>query len=76
MSIPSNLPPWMLRAIWQGDTDTLQNRAPCICCCAEHTFDHCAARLWGGCRGQDAITSADIDKWAKHYGIPRGQFLG
>jgi hypothetical protein len=71
----ANLPVWMVDAIWAGDLDTLEERAGCICCCAEHTFEHCPARLWEGCRGQGALTRADIDEWARHYGMTREEFL-
>lgn len=68
------------RAIWEGDLDTLQELAPCRCCCAEHTFEHCPARAWFGCRGQGSMTSADVDSWARHYqqhhGMTRDQFFG
>jgi len=55
-------------AIWAGDVDTLNELVPCICCCAEHTFDHCRARAWGGCRGGDELTPhAEAEVWAAHY---------
>jgi hypothetical protein len=75
MKLTSNLPKWMERAIWEGDVDALQERAPCVCCCAEHTFESCPARLWRGCRGQDSLTRKDIDEWARHYGMTVYDFL-
>ena len=72
----SHLPRWMEKAIWDGDVDLLRERAPCICCCDEHTFEHCPARQWEGCRGQGTPTRFDIDEWARHYGMTREEFLG
>jgi hypothetical protein len=54
-------------AIWAGDVDTLCRLAPCECCCGDHTFEQCAARVWGGCRGQGSMTRADEESWARHY---------
>lgn len=34
------------RALWAGDTDTLDELAHCRCCCHEHTFEDCLAPLW------------------------------
>jgi len=76
MLVTEHLSRWMEDAIWAGDLDVLQQRAPCICCCAEHTFDHCPAREWGGCRGQGALTEDDVRGWAEHYGMTLGEFLG
>ena len=39
------------RAMWAGDVGLLSELAPCRCCCHEHTFEDCVARLWNGCRG-------------------------
>jgi hypothetical protein len=61
--------------LWEGDIEALQAELRCECCCAEHTFEGCPARLWGGCRGQDTMTRADIELWAAHYGMTREQFL-
>lgn len=67
-------------AVWAGDVDRLQEIAPCVCCCADHTWEDCPARLWGGCRGQDTLTRADRDGWAEHYekfhGLTREEFFG
>lgn len=58
-------------AIWAGDTDALNQLAPCKCCCAEHTFFNCPARAWYGCRGQTAEV-VDEDAWAAFYRRTRG----
>ncbi len=72
------MPAWMQQAIWEGDQDTLQERAGCVCCCSEHTFSSCPARLWEGCRGQG--TEEDTEGWERHYerfhGMSREQFYG
>jgi hypothetical protein len=53
------------RAIWEGDLDKLQELAPCGCCCGEHYFRHCQARVWGGCRGNhDDVEEAE---WQRFY---------
>jgi hypothetical protein len=68
--------------IWAGDVDALCRAAPCICCCADHYFDHCPARRWGGCRGQGSPTraerDADLESWIRHYAdrMTRAEFLG
>lgn len=54
-------------AMWAGDTNKLDEIAGCICCCHEHTFGHCPARQWNGCRGQFTMTYADEAEWAQHY---------
>ncbi len=62
------LPPRLARALWEGDLDTLQELAACVCCCQEHTFTTgCPAYAWGGCRGQGAETPADREGWVQHY---------
>lgn len=76
MATLGQLPRWMQDAIWEGDLDVLQERAPCVCCCSEHTFDHCPARAWEGCRGQGSMTQADVEAWAAHYGMTLSQFYG
>lgn len=66
-------------AMWQGDLDKLNAMAGCGCCCYEHFFEHCAARVWGGCRGQASLTRADYAEWEKHYRdhhLSREQFYG
>lgn len=66
-------------AVWAGDIDQLDALAGCICCCDEHTFEGCPARLWHGCRGQGAMTRAEEEAWAEHYrkfhGMPREEFF-
>jgi hypothetical protein len=68
------------RALWEGDLDKLNALAGCGCCCDEHFFEHCAARAWGGCRGQHSLTRADYAAWEahyrKHHGLSRDQFYG
>jgi hypothetical protein len=67
----------LTKAMWEGDLDRLHELAPCGCCCDEHTFGNCPARLWGGCRGQDSV---DHDAWQKFYeqtcGMPYDTFYG
>lgn len=70
------LPTWMEEAIWDGDVDTLSERAGCVCCCDVHTFESCPARAWYGCRGQHTPTQADLDEWVRHYGMTRDEFFG
>ena len=38
-------------AMWAGNMDWLHENAECVCCCWEHTFMGCPARIWAGCRG-------------------------
>lgn len=63
------------RAVWEGDTDWLDEHYGCGCCCNEHTFEGCAARMWGACRGQGTMTQAELDSWARHYGMTLDEFL-
>lgn len=67
------------QALWSGDIDTLNELAPCRCCCHEHTFDGCLARAWFGCRGQFTMTHTEEESWARHYesahGMTRDQFF-
>lgn len=60
------------KAMWEEDTEYLQENARCECCCADHTFGNCPARLWNGCRGQDTMTWVEIESWAKHYELFHG----
>lgn len=65
------------RAMWEGDLDKLDELAGCICCCDEHTFGHCPARYWGGCRsglpvGETPFTVAE--EWRTFYGMTQEQF--
>jgi hypothetical protein len=70
-------------AMWAGDVDTLHELAPCGCCCHEHTFSSCAARVWGGCRsglGPGETLEGDEQAWKEHYarfhGMTEAQFYG
>lgn len=73
-------------AMWAGDLDQLHELAPCACCCHEHTFPDCEARLWGGCRsGQPYGWGPEDDhrelrSWIRHYerfhGMTEAEFLG
>lgn len=74
------------RAMWEGDVDKLHEIAPCACCCHEHTFPCCDARLWGGCRsglpyGYGPEQEAEyIRSWQQHYeryhGMSEAEFYG
>jgi len=57
------------------DLDYLHTHYKCECCCSDHTFSGCKARLWGGCRGQGTLSNDEISEWARHYGMTREQFL-
>lgn len=59
-------------ALWAGDVGQLDRLAPCQCCCADHTHEGCPARQWHGCRGQDSMTRADHESWARHYAQNHG----
>ena len=67
-------------AMWSGDTDRLNEIAPCRCCCHEHTYADCPARAWNGCRGQYSWTRNDDEAWARHYqkhhGMSYDEFYG
>lgn len=70
-------------AMWAGDLDTLNEIAPCGCCCDEHTHAYCEARLWEGCRGglPYGVSEHDItEEWqqfyAKHRGMTEDEFYG
>lgn len=73
-------------AMWAGDLDTLQEMLPCGCCCNEHTFPHCEARLWGGCRGGMPYGWGPeeefgyLQSWQRHYarfhGMAEADFYG
>lgn len=42
----------------------------CDCCCAEHTFASCLARVWNGCRSglpYGADQYEDYESWKDHY---------
>lgn len=67
-------------AMWDGDLELLDELAHCRCCCHEHTYEDCPARLWNGCRGSGAMTRADVESWVQHYaahhGMTRAAFFG
>jgi hypothetical protein len=69
-------------AMWAGDTDLLWELAPCRCCCEEHTFEDCPARVWNGCRSGlgPAHETNELRSWARHYrtahGLTQRQFFG
>ena len=59
------------QAMWDNDTDRLDELAPCICCCSDHTFSSCLARIRNGCRGSNS--DRDIhESYAKWYFEIRG----
>ena len=71
------------RALWAGDYAALDELAPCVCCCSEHTFEGCAARLWFGCRGSygsDRDPSNEEERsWLRVYqarGMTEEEFYG
>ena len=64
------------RAMWEGDHNKLHDLAPCICCCHEHTFERCPARVWEGCRGSGSLTYADVEAWREFYGMTAREFYG
>lgn len=57
------------KAIWADDRATLDRLAPCDCCCWEHTFLYCDARIWNGCRSGLGLGEIAYDEraWAQHY---------
>lgn len=67
-------------AMWDGSVQLLDDLAPCRCCCHEHTFESCPARLWHSCRGQGSMTYDDERSWLQHYvtyhGMTEDQFYG
>tara|TARA_Y100000815_G_C13254983_1_gene466989 strand:- start:365 stop:643 length:279 start_codon:yes stop_codon:yes gene_type:complete len=70
------------KAIWEGDEETLHALAPCECCCGEHTYLRCPARLYQACRSglNYEETTPNEDSWLKHYtqhhGMTVEQFYG
>lgn len=64
------------QAMWDNDQDTLNELAYCHCCCDEHTFEDCLARIVGNCRGQGTVTRRDLQGWMEHYGMSSDQFYG
>lgn len=61
-------------AIWAGDVDTLDEMAPCVCCCSEHTHLGCPAREWRGCRSGLGPGEEPYDEsaWMRHYKANHG----
>lgn len=76
---PDELKKAIEQAMWDGDTDRLDELAPCGCCCWEHYHWDCPARVWNGCRGQDDI-HGERAKWQEHYkkfhGMTEAEFDG
>jgi hypothetical protein len=68
------------RAMWNGDLDQLSELAGCGCCCHEHTFEQCPARVWNGCRGSGSMTVDEEQSWLDHYqqhhGMTEERFFG
>lgn len=58
--------------MWAGDRDRLDELAPCRCCCFEHTFTTCPARVWAGCRGYGSEATLTDDDWQRFYAETRG----
>lgn len=50
----------VLDAMYKKDDDALHEEFGCICCCAEHTFASCLARLWGGCRSGISVPFTEL----------------
>ncbi len=69
-------------AMWAGDENACHEIAPCRCCCDEHTFPCCEARLWGGCRGGRPYgwgpeeEFGEAEAWRAHYGMTKAEFYG
>ncbi len=67
-------------AMWSGNVDALDELAGCRCCCWEHTFEWCPARVWNGCRGSGSMSRTELESWVRHYerfhGMTREQFYG
>lgn len=83
---PDNFDERLRAAMWAGDVDALQEIAPCACCCGEHTWPTCEARLWGGCRSGHPYGWGPEDdyeyerSWMRHYatahGMSEAEFYG
>lgn len=57
-------------AMWAEDSERLWELAPCVCCCREHTFPNCTARLWNGCYSGLAFGESQFEDdraWFAHY---------
>jgi hypothetical protein len=73
----------LAQAIWAGDQDKLWELAPCRCCCDEHTFSNCPARVWGGCKSglePGVDDGREAQEWQQFYerehGMSRETFYG
>jgi hypothetical protein len=64
----------LTKAAWEGDVDRLDELAGCRCCCGEHTFSWCPARLWNGCRGGQVDQRAEEEAWRQHYGMTEDEW--
>lgn len=64
--IGDELPPDLQAALWAGNGGSLRDICPCICCCHEHTFPQCPARLWWGCRGQGNV-GEEYEEWKRAF---------
>lgn len=40
-----------IRLMFEGNREALDERFRCECCCEEHTYLSCPARIWHGCKG-------------------------
>lgn len=74
--------PELVEAMWAGNEDRLRELADCRCCCDEHTFPYCEARLWGGCRGGQPYgwgpeeEFGEAEAWRAFYGMTKAEFYG
>jgi hypothetical protein len=64
----------LTKAAWEGDVDRLDELAGCRCCCGEHTFSWCPARLWNGCRGGQVDQRTEEEAWRQHYGMTEDEW--
>jgi len=65
--------------MWDDDMDWIYENAGCRCCCYEHTFSDCVARVWGGCRGGDGkgrnvYDHQSLEDWRKFLGMDSDTF--
>ena len=66
----------LTKAAWEGDIDRRCDLAYCRCCCWEHTFSWCPARLWNACRGGQSDPRTEEEAWRRHYGMTEAQWYG
>ena len=60
----------LAKAVRYGVVDIDDEIVECVCCCSEHTWSRCPARLWNGCRSGLApgeSLEAEEAKWLEHY---------